>query len=131
MDFPVILHILSYNNDEIYRLISKRLSEYCNGKKSNSFKLPISLLIKTNMHMEYSTMILSSRFRSKICRIAARVGNLSALQWVRNPVTPNGRSEDLLSCPWDTPVCSEAAAGGHLELLQWARSQGCPWDRMT
>ena len=100
------------------------------GRK-NSFKLPISLLIRTNMHMEYSTMILSSQFRTKICRIAARVGNLSALQWVRNPVTPKGRSEELKSCPWDTLVCSEAAAGGLLELLQWARSEGCPWDSIT
>ena len=53
------------------------------------------------------------------CALAAKYGNLEALQWLR--------SHD---CRWDSDVCTEAAAGGHLHILHWARSQSppCPWN---
>ena len=49
------------------------------------------------------------------CRLAAKYGNLEALQWLR--------SHD---CRWNGYVCREAAGEGHLHILQWARSQAPP-----
>ena len=60
-----------------------------------------------------------SNVREKGCRLAAKFGNLAALQWLR--------SRD---CRWDSGACIEAAAGGHVHILHWARSQTppCSWD---
>ncbi len=144
IDKPVIIHILSYNDDQLHHLVSKRLSEYAaGGKKKESDKyLPISLLIKMNIFREYSAVCFSNRFKSRICSISAQVGNLSALQWTRNPnfsdggdaLSPSSSNSlitQYISCPWDSDTCSTAACYGHLEILQWARSQGCPWNSDT
>ena len=45
MDYPVILHVLSFSSEDLHRLVSKSLSEYSRGLKKPSSKLPISLLI--------------------------------------------------------------------------------------
>jgi hypothetical protein len=117
----VILHILSYNHDQLHHLVSKSLTKYgAAGQEPTRKQLPISLPIKINIFREYSAVFLSTKFNLKICQISAFVGNLSALQWLR--------SQD---CPWDVRTCSEAAFGGHLIVLQWARSQGCPWNNLT
>jgi hypothetical protein len=54
-----------------------------------------------------------------ICVLAARRGNLKALQWAR----ANGAR-------WDARVCSGAARGGHLHVLRWARAHGARWNEM-
>jgi hypothetical protein len=56
----------------------------------------------------------------QICRIAARHGALTSLQWGR----ANG-------CEWDEDTCWAAALGGQLAVLQWARANGCEWDANT
>ena len=92
-----------------------------------------------------SAHIFSSRFKTKICRIIAGVGNLNALQWAINPQSRTAESSSYsiigvlkshfsnptAGCPWDAPTCSDAAAGSHLAVLQLTRSQGCPWDSGT
>ena len=82
-----------------------------------------------------------------MCNISARLGNLSALQWVRNPKARKSgtvRSSSLVkeyyfpsgaSCSWDDHMIIYAMRLP-LEviwqyLLQWLRSQGCPWDTRT
>ena len=150
MDFPVILHILSYNHNLLHHLVSKSLSQYGSGQESDSSqshkRLPISLLLWMNIFREYTTFLLCTR-KMRICVIAASVGNLSALQWARSQGCPwesdtcssaasNGHLEVLQwarsqGCPWESDTCSSAASNGHLEVLQWARSQGCPWDSNT
>jgi len=48
--------------------------------------------------------------------MAAKYGELDALQWAREH-----------GCPWDEMEVSQAAAwGGHLGVLQWTREHGCP-----
>jgi hypothetical protein len=54
-----------------------------------------------------------------ICVLAARSGNLKALQWAR-----------AHGARWDARVCTAAARGGHLHLLQWARAHGARWTHM-
>ena len=44
MDYPIILHILSYNDEHLCMLISKGLQVYNNRAKKS--KLPVSLLLK-------------------------------------------------------------------------------------
>ena len=60
--------------------------------------------------------------KEKGCILAAKFGNLEALQWFHSR-----------NCSWGGGVCTEAAAGGHLHVLRWARSQTppCPWDGNT
>jgi hypothetical protein len=48
MDYPVILHILSYNDEHLYNLISKSLQDYKNREKFS--KLSMSLLLKANIY---------------------------------------------------------------------------------
>ena len=75
-----------------------------------------------------------------MCALSASLGNLSALQWLRNPADHQlncSQSNAILNqdrregFPWDSDTCSQAASGGHLSILQWARSRGCPWDSDT
>ena len=86
MDYPLILHILSYDHDQIHRLVSKSLSQYANGQQSYyNRRLDISLLIKMNIFHEYAVVLLSDYFIASVCEQSAQHGNLSALQWARNP----------------------------------------------
>lgn len=82
-----------------------------------------------------------------VCRLAARGGHLSALQWLRQNGCPwdqracheaaGGGHQAVLQflrrndCPWDESTCSSAARGGHLGILRWLRESGCPWDVNT
>jgi len=60
------------------------------------------------------------RFKSGLCRYAAKGGHLAVLQWAR-----------AQGYPWDERTCAWAAENGHLDVLQWARAHGCPWEGMT
>ena len=115
MDYPVILHVLSFSSEDLHRLVSKSLSGYCRGLKKPSSKLPISLLISTNIYPEFPAIIFSLKFHSKICTLSARLGNLSAIQWARSQdcsweshlsfVGPKGREYRKYSVPgMSTPV---------------------------
>ena len=139
MDYPVILHVLSFSSEDLHRLVSKSLSEYCRGlKKPSSRKLPISLLISTNIYREYPAIIFSLQFRSIICTLSARLGNLSAIQWARSQdcswesrlssFGPKRKSMTKVQCPWNEDTCSAAAEHAQLTMLQWLRSQGWPWN---
>ena len=136
MDYPVILHVLSFSSEDLNRLVSKSHSEYCRGLKKPSSELPISLLISTNIYREYPAIIFSLQFHSKICTLSARLGNLSAIQWVRSQwesyflsyFGPNRKSRSKVQCPWNEYTCSAAAGHAQLTMLQWLRSQGCPWN---
>ena len=139
MDYPVILHILSYDHDQLHRLVSKVLGQYGVGQKADR-RLPMSLLMKaTNRFQDYAAVLFSSHFKCKVCELSAHYGNLNALQWARSPNSTMAATEELSSSIttellpfyWDSRTCSRAAENGHLTLLQWARSQGCPWDTST
>ena len=60
------------------------------------------------------------RVRRDVCAVAAEVGNLDVLKWLREN-----------ECPWDRWTCAYAAEHGHLEMLKWARENDCPWDEAT
>nr|WIL02916.1 ankyrin repeat protein [Cedratvirus borely] len=58
--------------------------------------------------------------KEKLCYLAARSGDLPALQYLR----ANGYH-------WDESICSIAVGRSHLEVLRWARANGCPWNEST
>ena len=118
MDLPVILYTLSYLHDQLFRLVSKKLIKYNNSTISQN--IPISVLISTDSFREYDKILLSSRFKSTLCRFTSKLGNISALRWARDH-----------GCPWDESTCSVTAYHGHMDLLRWLRSQDCPWDLWT
>lgn len=66
----------------------------------------------------FRSAAFDEREQRQICKLAARVGNVAVLAWLR----------EQGGCAWDSDTCAEAAAAGHLEVLQWARAHGCDWD---
>jgi len=52
---------------------------------------------------------------TETCQFAARVGNLSCLQYDENG--------------WSTYTCQFAASVGNLSCLQYAHENGCPWNK--
>ena len=76
--------------------------------------LPLGIIFNSGLYDYFSGLLLDSKFKNGLCRISARSGSLSGLQWAR----ANG-------CPWDEYTCCDAAEGGHLHILQWARANGC------
>lgn len=57
---------------------------------------------------------------ARVCRFAARDGELDVLRWARQD-----------GCPWDASACEAAAESGHLDVLDWAVSHGCDWGEDT
>jgi hypothetical protein len=82
-----------------------------------------------------------------LCTDAARHGNLSALQYLRENEVPWDQHTSSTAakfghlhilqylhtnhCPWDAQTCANAALYGHLEVLQYARRNDCPCDGWT
>ena len=59
------------------------------------------------------------------CELAARSGQLEALQWLRSPEREGG------PCPWSWKVTTTAAQNGQLEMLKWCRIEAkppCEWN---
>ena len=55
--------------------------------------------------------------RFPACRMAAKQGDLDALEWLHENV-----------CPWHERTCSWAARGDRLDMLKYAHENVCPWD---
>ena len=71
MDYPVVLHILSYDHDQLHRLVSKTLAKYADGdgdgqKSYTNKQMPISLLLKSNRFRDYAFAIEIITFTSNI-----------------------------------------------------------------
>eukprot|EP01035_Chromulina_nebulosa_P000248 gene248-355_t len=67
MDYPLVLHILSYQHEKLYKLVSKALIAY-NDNDSNdaSTKLPLSLLVSSQTFRSH--VATSPRFRNVMCK---------------------------------------------------------------
>lgn len=55
---------------------------------------------------------------SLLIALAARVGEVEVLAWLRNEA----------GCEWDEGAPSCAASKGRLEALRWLHEHECPWD---
>eukprot|EP01036_Dinobryon_divergens_P029634 gene29635-38757_t len=66
MDYPIILHILSYNDEHLYMLINKEIQVYNNRTKKS--KLPISLLLKANIYHEFQDVLFCMVGKSRKVR---------------------------------------------------------------
>ena len=88
-------------------------------------RLPISVILNSNLEDYFADVLLCDRFKDRLCDICAKTGQLESLKWARSK-----------GCPWTEPdpwssnkgTCSVAARAGHLHILQWAREHGCDWD---
>lgn len=89
-----MLHILSYQHEKLYRLVSKALANYNDNSSSDVVKepakFPISLLVSSYAFLSRDTVALSPRFRARMCTIAAKLGDVTALQLMYEH-----------GCPWD------------------------------
>jgi hypothetical protein len=86
--------------------------------------------------------------RAKLCRIAARQGNLEIIDYVFS-MTPHRDTaicaaaaeeghlhvlkwlRDSSNCPWHAHTSAMAAENGHSQSLQWAQGNCCPWNEET
>ena len=93
----------------------------------------------------------TSEKAKSFCGMAAYVGDLELLEWLREHEYPWGGEHGCDTCAhaatkghldvlqwarangasWDTQVCGNAAFHGHLHILRWARANGAPWDSFT
>ena len=80
--------------------------------------LSIKLIMISGMENYFKDVLLSNKFKHKLCNISSKKGYVNILKWAREH-----------GCPWGSDTCSSAARNGHLSCLQWARQNGCPWDR--
>ncbi|CAB9531327.1 ankyrin repeat protein [Seminavis robusta] len=85
--------------------------------------------------------------RHLVCRVLAKTGNPTVMQWARKKGLPWSRRTCAAAAahghlhllqwlrendyPWDERTCSDAALFGHLDILKWAHENGCPWDHST
>ena len=63
----------------------------------------------------------STRYRCALCALAAKIGNLHVLEYLRT----------VLDCPWDVQTCAMAGRYGHVHILEYARNNGCDWNDST
>ncbi|KAL6073140.1 Ankyrin repeat-containing domain [Balamuthia mandrillaris] len=86
-------------------------------------------------------------YTPRLCRLAAKDGQLDVLQWVQEQgwslpadtcsLAANKGHYHLVKwafsvgCPLKASVCSAAAARGDMETLRWAREHDCPWSVWT
>ena len=82
--------------------------------------LSLDLILKAGMQNDFKSVLLSRRFKSKLCTIAAGRGCITTLQWAYQN-----------DCTWNWKTCQAAAERGHLDCLIWAREHGCDWNRST
>jgi hypothetical protein len=80
----------------------------------------IKLVMAFGMEAYFKNVLLSNKFRKKLCDEACKEGYLNTLIWARDH-----------GCPWNCGTCYAAAGAGHLHILQWARANGCDWDKWT
>lgn len=100
------------------RFVCKRLGAFAKQKQETVLKDDLILraigLGSTSLVAWYRDR-LRYPLTTDLTDAAARDGNLTMLQWLREN-----------QCPWDVNTCAEAARGGHLAVMQWAAANGCP-----
>ena len=90
-------------------------------------RLPLDLIMNSGLEDYFEDVLLSDRFKKKLCDECAKRGQLESLKWARSK-----------GCPWTQPgyfiwrsSSAIAAEAGHLHILQWAHANGCRWDWST
>ena len=83
-----------------------------------------SCFLQSDEMCEYGRDVMEMDMTDEIINIAARLGLLNAVKWLRAQPTP---------CRWSSYTCKAAAEGGQLAVLNWLRSQDppCEWNEET
>ena len=103
--------------DDDYKLL---IHQEGSTDEQRSKILSIELIMRSGLEDYFEDVLLSRRWRWRLCDEAARRGYVSTLKWAREH-----------GCDWDWQTCTEAARGGHLDCLIWAREHGCDWNWQT
>jgi hypothetical protein len=82
--------------------------------------LSIELIMRCGLEEYYKDVLLSKKFKRRLCYEAAKRGHVSTLKWARDH-----------ECYWDEYTCEIAAFYDHIDCLIWAREQGCNYVRIT
>ena len=122
LSLSLIHEVLEYIHIDMKRIIHRQ--EQVDGDNDNDRLLPLSLIMNSGLEDYFERVLLSERFKRKLCDECAKRGQLNSLIWARSK-----------GCPWRKEfrrgTCSLAAGAGHLHILQWAREHGCAWDLDT
>jgi hypothetical protein len=70
---------------------------------------------KYEFRCPWEAFIVANVTDTRTCSIAARNGDLKALQFAR-----------AMGCPWNEDTIIQATINGHEEVLNWALENGCP-----
>ena len=136
--------------NKIFEYIHKDL-QYIVHRCMYKWRLPLGIIMQCGLEDYFADVLLSKRFRVKLCEISAKIGSLNTLKWARDhgcvwtlgnlsgtadEAAGNGHLHVLQwaranGCPWNGQVCTQAARRGHLHVLQWARANGCQWNIWT
>jgi len=76
--------------------------------------LSIELIMISGLEDYFENVLLSNKFKEKLCNIASKKGYPNTLKWAHNK-----------KCYWDAYTCKLAAANGHLNCLKYAHKNGC------
>ena len=123
LSLSLIHEVLEYIHIDMKRIIHRQ--ERVDGDNDDNDRLlPLSLIMNGGLEDYFEGVLLSARFKWKLCDECAKRGQLNSLIWARSK-----------GCPWNEDysggACYVAAEAGHLHILQWAREHGCEWDSWT
>ena len=127
LSLSLVHEILEYIHIDFKNIIHREGNAFFDDHES---RLPLSLIMNSGLEDYFERVLLSDRYRDRLCDECAKRGQLGSLKWAR-----------LKGCPWTNipadwsilprGTCYIAAGAGHLHILQWARANGCDWDSMT
>jgi hypothetical protein len=95
---PVLLHIFSYQHGSFCNIVQKKLSKYAKEDYDfNKTKLPISLILSSDLLMEINKDVLINKMKiprsftpnwvnPSIILVAARHNNLQAMKWLESNI---------------------------------------------
>jgi hypothetical protein len=141
---PVLLHIFSYQHGSFCNIVQKKLSKYAKEDYDfNKTKLPISLILSSDLLMEINKDVLINKMKiprsftpnwvnPSIILVAARHNNLQAMKWLEsNILCAANTAKKIIIWPKGTQIMSVVARDGNLEMIQWLKEMKCPIDRNT
>jgi hypothetical protein len=117
----VYLQLYSNNTQTYFNISTQNHIEICATESQSAERLNGTLCTLAARHGNLSALqyLQGNHFEwsEKTCAIAAKYGHLHILQYAR----ANG-------CPWDSNTCSNAVENGHMAILEWASANECPMD---
>ena len=87
---PVVYEILDYVHPDLKSIVHREGNTLFENEDN---RLPISLIMSSNLEDYFEPVLLSNRFKERLCDEYERRGELNSLKWARSK-----------GCPWTKPT---------------------------